>query len=335
MKNIQKNQIYVVFSEGSCAHHEGFQMKKSSIILSISLFAYASLCAMDARESNLIVAAHQGNQELVVNYIATRKAFLEYEEKNIWKALMHAATNGHRECVRALIEAGAQIDVGNYAQETALMLAAENGHVGCVEELLLAHANVNLKNNFKMTALILAAQRGHQLCLSKLIAAGADVNHQDYAGFTALMYVSEIGHRGSIRELLKAGASLGNRDWFGKSALGLAARNGWKESCSILAQALIKKPNDTQKKKILLFLGCLKKLKNRYPNLYRNRDVWFKFDLKNAIERQNKNKFHASIACHEISCLKYGQIKNSLLRKYAPQKKPKKRRRVRALKKRR
>ena len=85
---------------------------------------------------------------------------------------------------------------------TALMLAAYSGHTETIKALIEAGANVNLRNNMvisgvsgscgllitflnKVTALMLAAQGGHTETV-KLIEAGADVNLGDEASFRSL-----------------------------------------------------------------------------------------------------------------------------------------------------
>ena len=43
-------------------------------------------------------------------------------------ALLWACTNGHEQCARALLEAGARKDATTHKGSTALSLARQNGH---------------------------------------------------------------------------------------------------------------------------------------------------------------------------------------------------------------
>ena len=66
----------------------------------------------------------------------------------------------------------------------------ENGHVDCLRELVAAGAEVNIQENDGWTALMLAAQNGHVDCLRELVVSGAEVNIQNNDGWTALMVCS-------------------------------------------------------------------------------------------------------------------------------------------------
>ena len=67
-------------------------------------------------------------------------------------ALHWACQEGHLECVKALLGAGADINKqGNYGQ-TPLMLAALNGQIEVVRELLKRGAKKELKNKYGHTA---------------------------------------------------------------------------------------------------------------------------------------------------------------------------------------
>ena len=62
----------------------------------------------------------------VVNTHATQAAFT---------ALMYACQNGHEQCARTLIKAGARKDATAKAGSTALSLARSNGHTALCELL--------------------------------------------------------------------------------------------------------------------------------------------------------------------------------------------------------
>ena len=96
-------------------------------------------------------------------------------------ALTVAAILNHTECVKILIEGGADVNVttgrrGFVSQRTALSLAAQMGHPECVNALIAAGADVNKVEDKQFTPLTYAAQGGQSECMKILIDAGADVN---------------------------------------------------------------------------------------------------------------------------------------------------------------
>ena len=96
-------------------------------------------------------------------------------------ALTVAAILNHTECVKTLIEAGADVNVTTaqenfVSQRTALSLAAQMGHTESVNVLIAAGADVNKMEDKQFTPLTFAAQGGQSECIKILIDAGADVN---------------------------------------------------------------------------------------------------------------------------------------------------------------
>ena len=95
-------------------------------------------------------------------------------------ALAIASILNHAECVKTLVEAGADVnDIPDYTfvcHRTALSLAAQMGHSDSVRALIAAGADVNQMDARLCTALCYAAQGGQSECIKLLIESGADVN---------------------------------------------------------------------------------------------------------------------------------------------------------------
>mmetsp|Transcript_13196 Transcript_13196/g.36442 ORF Transcript_13196/g.36442 Transcript_13196/m.36442 type:complete len:489 (-) Transcript_13196:304-1770(-) len=91
------------------------------------------------------------------------------------KALLIASSDGHDQCVDALITARANVNIRDPDGSTSLVRAAEQGHSRCVLLLLNANADVDLYNTFKATALYSASRNGHVECVQLLIDAGAQI----------------------------------------------------------------------------------------------------------------------------------------------------------------
>jgi hypothetical protein len=79
-----------------------------------------------------------------------------------WTPLHGAACNGKTECVRLLIDAGADVNAQSCNQSTALHCAAEYGHTEIVELLLEADADPNVKDFKGKTPLDWAVWNNHQ-----------------------------------------------------------------------------------------------------------------------------------------------------------------------------
>ena len=72
--------------------------------------------------------------------------------------------------------------------------------------LIDAGADINIEDKDGWTALIWASQCGHTETAKALIDAGADINIEDRQGWTALMWASHYGHTETVKLLIDAGA---------------------------------------------------------------------------------------------------------------------------------
>ena len=146
--------------------------------------------------------------------------------------------------------------------DVVMLKAANDGHVNCVKACLDAGANVNqlmsitvnrnahfssnsihypTSGSYYTTALIKASENRHYECLSLLVESGADVNVSDENGPTALFYVASAGHYNCLDLLLKAGADV-NASRCSTSLLNVAIRSS--KFSSECVNALIKAGGD-------------------------------------------------------------------------------------------
>ena len=144
-------------------------------------------------------------------------------------ALMSAAREDNRNCIRILIKAGANVNAETARGETALMSAAMFGSVKWTKTLLKAGADVNAGQNNEGTALMKASRYNNYKCLDVLLAAGADVNSTDRKGRDALhllllnFYIHEAYLLKSTKRLLRAGIHINRFNTpQAKNALGIA-----------------------------------------------------------------------------------------------------------------
>ncbi len=86
-------------------------------------------------------------------------------------ALTQAAEQGHADCVRLLVESGADFDAADCCNRTALTLAAEKGRTDCVRLLVEGGANLEAKDDVRsvmcilviciLTSVLLSAREWH------------------------------------------------------------------------------------------------------------------------------------------------------------------------------
>ena len=121
-------------------------------------------------------------------------------------ALHHACVSGKEDCVRALIDTGAPVDISSGAA-TPLCFAASYGHTSIAKLLIDAGANVNAKVSIlECSPLELACECNHCDLALTLLERRADVN---FAAFNTVLLqrVLEFGSAALVADLLSAGAS--------------------------------------------------------------------------------------------------------------------------------
>lgn len=83
-----------------------------------------------------------------------------------WTPLMSAASGGHVDAAKLLIERKATIDFTDSHQQTALDRACQDGRMGTVELLVNCKANVNHLDEDGALAFLVFVLRSNFLCLS-------------------------------------------------------------------------------------------------------------------------------------------------------------------------
>ena len=129
--------------------------------------------------------------------------------------------------MRALIEAGADVDKACNACATPLYIGAKEGHIAVVRILIEAGADVNKKARFiHGTTMYIAAQQGHEAVVRALIEAGADVNKANQFDVTPLYIAARNGREEIVRALTQLGADVYKASNEGVTPLYVAAGEG-------------------------------------------------------------------------------------------------------------
>jgi len=117
-------------------------------------------------------------------------------------ALIHAASGGHADMVRHLLEAaGCDIELANAFDANALWSAAFTGQIECVELLLSAQASTAPSTNTKSTPLHAAAYTGRLEVVRLLLHHGMS-DSKDANGLTAFILAESKGHQ-EVADLLR------------------------------------------------------------------------------------------------------------------------------------
>ena len=98
------------------------------------------------------------------------------EKANHVAPILHAASiNGRPLVVKALLQAGADVDKADSNGATARLVATQEGHAANAEVLIQAGADID-KAKMMVTALMVASEKSHAANVKALIQAGADID---------------------------------------------------------------------------------------------------------------------------------------------------------------
>ena len=144
-------------------------------------------------------------------------------------ALYSAASGGHKKVVELLLAEGADINekTAAYTDVTALHAAAREGHKEIVEVLLAGGADVNAGSTYdELTAAELAMEANHIEVVKLLIAKGADIS--------ALHFAIHMKDYAKAKSLIESGADVNKRKRRLVAPLHLAASSGQKDMAELL-----------------------------------------------------------------------------------------------------
>ncbi|XP_048571587.1 E3 ubiquitin-protein ligase XB3-like [Triticum urartu] len=205
---------------------------------------HGASCGRPSEEVDFFGAAQSGDLARLSAAVSSRPSLLRRTTLFDRLSALHiAAAHGHLQVVSMALDLCVEPDAVNRHKQTALMLAAMHGRTECVRRLLDAGANILMfDSSHGRTCLHYAAYYGHSDCLRAILTAARTapvsqswgyarfVNVRDDTGATPLHLAARQGWRRCVHVLLENGAivsaSSGAFGFPGSTPLHLAARGG-------------------------------------------------------------------------------------------------------------
>lgn len=223
---------------------------------------------MNGWSSDVMAAARCGDAAALRALIAKHGKEALNARSNTWdhtgsfSPLHHAAFRGSEECVRLLVEAGADKTARNndthtpwhlastaavarllvpdgLDAKTSALVAAGTNDAGSLRELLAGRRGAAADvDECQYTPLHHAARCGAASCVEALLSAGADGDAKAHHFFTALFLAAESGHAQCVELLLRAGVNKEVPPFLRcTTALGGAVANGHTACVELLLRA--------------------------------------------------------------------------------------------------
>ncbi|MEZ5582274.1 MAG: ankyrin repeat domain-containing protein [Candidatus Competibacteraceae bacterium] len=185
----------------------------------------------------LMAAASQGDARLV-KALLNAGADVNARNRTGGTPLIYAAAAGNGETVQLLLAHGAQLNHQSVNGWSALMIAAAKGHAGLVEWLGRQGADVNMPDIYGWTPLMRATYNGHQAVVKVLLGQpGIELERLNDHGQTVLHLAVIREDAGIVRQLLEYGARTDVKDFAGNTPRSISAALGDQQMLALLTQA--------------------------------------------------------------------------------------------------
>lgn len=146
-------------------------------------------------------------KKMILGAVMALAIFVDVNETDA-APIHEAAKRGDLAGVIQLLDSGVDVGLADNGGNTPLMYAATNGHTEVVKVLLNYDTNLNVFNHDGSTALIMAASwLGNLEIVKILLIRGADANHANNRGLTALAE-AEYWENQEVVQLIKKSISV-------------------------------------------------------------------------------------------------------------------------------
>lgn len=184
---------------------------------------------------SLLTAVEANDSEKVKTILASADYPINEQNDRGESPLLIATHNNQVEIAKALIKAGADVNLQDHIQDSAYLYAGAQGKTEILTFMLEnSQPNQQIYNRFGGNALIPAAEKGHLDNVKLLLEDGAvNIDHQNNYGYTALIEAVALRdgskiYQDIVKELLVYGADKTLRDNYGKTAEDYAKELGYQ-----------------------------------------------------------------------------------------------------------
>ena len=185
----------------------------------------------------LVTAVSRGSLPMLRRALELGAGLDTRDEASGSTPLCLAAAFDQPDCVRLLVEEGADKDKTDSEGRAPVHLAARHSNVECLRLLLNAGADrEKIWAKKGLTPLTRAVGLRNVNCIRVLLEAGADKDRKCGWGYTPLQIATRYNYLDCMRLLLEAGADASVRGHEGATALDLAVRFGHNEAAALLRQ---------------------------------------------------------------------------------------------------
>ena len=180
----------------------------------------------DNNDQTPLWAASGAGDEILEMFLARNDIEVNLQGRFKETPLYHATKWGGPNSIKMLFDAGADLNIGNWKEQTALGWAAAENKEEVIGNLIkYPGIDINKPEETGRSPLSQASVNGHTKVVRLLLAKGAEVESADKEGKTALSLAAAKGHKVVAKVLLKNKANINAQDNKGNTPLALAAEN--------------------------------------------------------------------------------------------------------------
>ena len=200
------------------------------------LFLLGAIFSPSAQAQDIYSAIDSGQIDRVENFLKRNPELLNTKNENAMTPLNWAAYKGQKEIVQLLLEAGADVTLGDNENSQPIHNAAVAGHTEVIETLLASGVDINSRDNNGMTALHFALSYRQLETAALLLDKGADLNASNHNGFTSLHYAALGNFTDLINRLVSSDGNINVQSQDGTTPLLFASGRGNFEATTRLLE---------------------------------------------------------------------------------------------------
>eukprot|EP00440_Ansanella_granifera_P000771 gb/GFBE01000832.1/.p1 GENE.gb/GFBE01000832.1/~~gb/GFBE01000832.1/.p1 ORF type:complete len:638 (+),score=180.11 gb/GFBE01000832.1/:1-1914(+) len=191
------------FNQGAPGLLNQGQLVEEAMLPQGQVAQYVDSYVQQYGDAALIFAVHDGYPQIVKEILFNEdlgyRDLIDARDDSGNTALIYAASKGFRQCVAALLRAGADPELPNQGSggRTPLMEAAGGGFKDIVQALrMMPNVSVDLQDEHGNTALHYAAYHGHLQVVMELLKSSPNKEIKNIYGHTAASYAASNKFKG-------------------------------------------------------------------------------------------------------------------------------------------